>query len=120
MQMITKLAEADERSARGELAVTPDNIFCEQGFLRESGMVEFIAQTAAAFTGFRNKLQNRAITEGYIGAVKNLTVYGLPPVGSEISCNLTLDNEIVGFTIILGKVTLNDQVLAECEMRIVG
>ena len=59
MVMIDKLTEAGEISATGELKVHESNLFCENGLFRETGLIEFIAQTAAAFTGYRNKIPIR-------------------------------------------------------------
>jgi 3-hydroxymyristoyl/3-hydroxydecanoyl-(acyl carrier protein) dehydratase len=118
MQMIDKLMHADERSATGSLYIQPNNLFCENGFLREPGILEFIAQTAAAFTGYRKKLSQQDVTEGYIGAIKNLVVSTLPSANHEIRSEIVVENEIVGFTIVSGKVFDENQVIASCEMRI--
>ncbi|HLO60382.1 MAG TPA: hypothetical protein VK179_16645 [Bacteroidales bacterium] len=120
MQMIDKLLEADDRSATGILLIKENNLFAMNGFLSESAMVEFIAQTAAAFTGYTNKVKNQPVTEGYIGAVKNLVVHSLPAIGTEITSRIEVVNEIVGFTIINGFVRHEDQLLASCEMRILS
>jgi len=118
MQMIDKLIYADERSARGSLFIRDTNLFSEKGVLREPGIIEFIAQTAAAFTGYRNKMNKESVNEGYIGAIKNLLISFLPPVNTEIHSEIMLENEIVGYTIVKGKVLWEDEVIAECEMRI--
>ncbi len=118
MQMIDKLLYADDRSARGSLFIKYSNIFVEMGRLSESALIEFIAQTAAAFTGYRNKVSHTAVTEGYIGAVKNLIVDKLPLADTEIQSEITVENEIVGFTIIIGKVFSEGNIIAQCEMRI--
>jgi len=120
MTMIDKLVYADERSAIGRLFVRESNLFCEKGHLCEAGLIEFIAQTAAAYTGYRNKTNRGAVSEGYIGAVKNLVITAMPPVNAEIQCEIVVENEIVGFTIIIGKVYYANQLIAECEMRILG
>jgi len=118
MVMIDRLVSADERSATGELAVRETNLFCQNGIFRETGMIEFIAQTAAAFTGYRNRVNHLAISEGYIGAVKNLVIHDLPPLGAVLRSEITIENEIVGYTIITGRVYAEQNLLAECEMRI--
>jgi 3-hydroxyacyl-[acyl-carrier-protein] dehydratase len=118
MQMIDRLFYADEKSAKGSLFIAESNIFIENGKLSESAMVEFIAQTAAAFTGYHNKLNKNRVTEGYIGAVKNLVIHKLPFVNTEIHSEITVENEIVGFTIIQGRVLSQDEIIASCEMRI--
>jgi predicted hotdog family 3-hydroxylacyl-ACP dehydratase len=120
MKMIDTLISADEKSARGQLYILESNLFCENGVLAEPGILEFIAQTAAAYTGFKNKTTSREISEGYIGAIKNVVIYELPKVNSYIESQIVVENEIVGYTIIAGSVYQDNRLLAECEMRILG
>jgi predicted hotdog family 3-hydroxylacyl-ACP dehydratase len=120
MTMIDALTAADEKSARGKLFIAETNLFSNNGALAEPGLIEFIAQTAAAYTGYKNKTSNKEVSEGYIGAIKNLVIYELPRVNSLIESEIVIENEIVGYTIITGRVYLDGQLLAECEMRILG
>jgi predicted hotdog family 3-hydroxylacyl-ACP dehydratase len=120
MQMIDRLLTAGERTATGSLFITDSNMFVENGWLSESALIEFIAQTAAAYTGYVNKINNSGVSEGYIGAVKNFTVNALPAVNTEIQSEIEIVNEIVGFTIILGRVFHEGNIIAECEMRILS
>jgi predicted hotdog family 3-hydroxylacyl-ACP dehydratase len=120
MTMIDALISADERSARGKLHIIESNLFVSNGFLAEPGLIEFIAQTAAAYTGYKNKTSNQEVSEGYIGAIKNLVIHELPEVKSIIRSEIVVENEIVGYTIITGRVYREERLLAECEMRILG
>lgn len=120
MTMIDALIAADEKSARGLLFIRESNLFCENGMLAEPGLIEFIAQTAAAYTGFKNKTTNKEVSEGYIGAIKNLVIHELPKINSRIESEIVVENEIIGYTIISGRVYQDDRLLAECEMRILG
>jgi predicted hotdog family 3-hydroxylacyl-ACP dehydratase len=118
MTMIDALISADEKSARGQLTIRQSNLFSDNGVLAEPGLIEFIAQTAAAYTGYKNKTTNKEISEGYIGAIKNLVIYELPKVDRHIQSEIVVENVIVGYTIIAGRVYQDDRLLAECEMRI--
>jgi predicted hotdog family 3-hydroxylacyl-ACP dehydratase len=118
MVMIDKLNHTSEISATGEIRILESNLFCENGYFLETGMIEFIAQTAAAFTGYKNKSNEKPVSEGYIGAIKNLVIHDLPPVGTVIRSIITIENEIIGYTIITGRVFLEQKLMAECEMRI--
>ena len=118
MTMIDALIAADEKTARGKLYILESNLFSDNGVLAEPGLIEFIAQTAAAFTGYKNKTTNKEVSEGYIGAIKNLVIYELPKINSQIQSEIVVENEIVGYTIIAGRVYQDDRLLAECEMRI--
>lgn len=118
MVMINRLLSVEGDTATGELTVQADNLFAHNGYFQESGLVEFMAQTAAAQTGYRNLQGNDKVREGYIGALKNLVVYELPPVPSTLLAEIKIENEIVGYTIISAKVTMENTVMATCEIRI--
>jgi len=118
MIMIDRLVNAAGRSAEGSLLITESNIFCRDGAFQEAGIVEFIAQTAAAHTGYLMLEAGREISLGFIGSVKNLNISSLPPAGKEIRSEIVIDSELLGYTIITGKVFLNGIMLADCEIRI--
>lgn len=118
MVMIDRLLSVEKEKATGELTVNEENLFVHNGYFQEAGLVEFMAQTAAAQTGFRSLEDNAKVQEGYIGAVKNLVVHELPPVHAVLRSEIRIDNEIIGYTLISGKVMMGNTVLATCEMRI--
>jgi len=116
--MVGKLLSATENSVTTALELSEDNIFCQNGFFQECGLIENIAQTAAALNGYAAFLQNDAVKLGYIGAVKNLVVHALPAVNSEIETTVSLENRVLNVDIIKGVIKQNGNVLAECEMKI--
>jgi len=116
--MIDRLVSAGDNTASGELTVRSDNVLYNKGFLREPGIMEFMAQTAAAYTGFRRMGRQEKVAEGYIGAIKNIIIYSLPPLNSVIYSEIIIENEIVGYTLVRARVTMEGAVIAECEMRI--
>jgi len=118
MVMIDRLVYAGEKTAGGRLFIEETNMFCHNGFLQEAGMVEFIAQTAAAFTGYMQLEAGKPVKLGFIGSVKNLVINTLPTLNTEIESEIIIDSELLGFTIITGRVKQEGKVLAECEMRI--
>jgi predicted hotdog family 3-hydroxylacyl-ACP dehydratase len=116
--MIDQLIDSGEKSARGCLFIKESNVLCHNGYLQEAGLMECIAQTAAAFTGYRQLTAQKEITLGYIGAIKNLFIYSLPAVNTEIQSEIIVENELLGFTIVTGRIYQHNSVIAECEMRI--
>ena len=118
MVLIDRLISVDEKSATGRLLIRESNIFCENGFLQEGGLMEFIAQTAAAYEGYRQLLLQEEVRPGFIGAIKNLSVHSLPAINTEIQSEIIVDSELLGYTIITGKIFQNNTIVAECEMRI--
>jgi len=56
--MVDKLTYFDAKSAKTIFTVCEDNMFCFDGRMEESGLVENIAQTCAARTGFKQRLES--------------------------------------------------------------
>jgi len=118
MNMVEELVFSDDRRTVTSLTIKEDNVFCENGVFCEPGLIENIAQTAAAQQGYCAKKENADVLIGYIGAIKNLKIYFLPPINSKIITEIIIENEILGTKIISGKVKCNDKVAAECEMKV--
>jgi 3-hydroxyacyl-[acyl-carrier-protein] dehydratase len=116
--MIHELAEASEEHAVTHLHVSTENVFVRDGVLLEPGMVENIAQTAAAQVGYIFRQNNLRIPIGYIAGIKDLEVHGQPPVGATIKTTVRVLNQVLEVTLVEGLIHLNDKLLARCEMRI--
>jgi predicted hotdog family 3-hydroxylacyl-ACP dehydratase len=118
MVLIDQLISVGENSASGRLFIRESNVFCAGGYFQEGGLMEFIAQTAAAWKGYRQLSQQEGVNPGFIGAIKNLSVHLLPEINTEIQSEILVDSELLGYTLITGKVVQNKTIVAECEMRI--
>ena len=116
--MVDQLLSTTETTARGGFSVKADNIFAENGEFKEPGLLENIAQTAAAWAGYISKKENKPVAIGYIGSVKNLEIYSFPKIGDELITEITIENQIFDVTIISGKITCNETVLAQCQIKI--
>lgn len=116
--MIGRLVSADGNTTRTRFTVLKENLLAENGFLTEPGLVENIAQTAAAGIGYICRTENKPVPVGYIGAVQNLAIAQLPAVGEVIETEVTVKNQVFDVSIINGTIRSNGQVLAQCEMKI--
>lgn len=116
--MIDELIYSDEINTRTTLKIREDNIFVKNGFLTEPALVENIAQTAAARAGHISTLEQKPVAVGYIGSIKNLEVFDLPKINEVIETEITLTNQIFDISVITGKITCNNKVIAQCEMKI--
>jgi predicted hotdog family 3-hydroxylacyl-ACP dehydratase len=116
--MIDEILHSDENSTRSSFAVKAGNIFVANNVLQEPGLVENIAQTAAARAGYTARQENKPVRLGYIGAIKNLQVNSLPAVNETITTEITIVNQVFDVSVISGKIICNNIVLAQCEMKI--
>jgi predicted hotdog family 3-hydroxylacyl-ACP dehydratase len=116
--MIDQLLACDELGSRTELCIAPENILVADGELSEAGLIENIAQTVAAGAGYTALKNNEKVSIGYIGAVKNLEITGLPKIGDIINTEVAVVNNVFDVKIVNGKVECRGVTIAKCEMKI--
>jgi predicted hotdog family 3-hydroxylacyl-ACP dehydratase len=116
--MVDEIIDSCAKITHSNFFINGDNIFVENGYLKEPGLVENIAQTAAAGAGYNARLQNKPVLVGYIGAIKNLEIFFFPKALDKLITEITIENQIFDVTLISGKIICNDKVVALCEMKI--
>lgn len=118
MVLIHQLVSCDAEQTTTRFTVTADSVLFADGYLTESGLVENIAQTAAASSGFAARQSGRPAPIGYIAAIKALTIWQLPPAGTVLTTQIRMQNQVLEFSIVRGQVSAGAVTFAECEMRI--
>jgi predicted hotdog family 3-hydroxylacyl-ACP dehydratase len=116
--MVDELLYCDESTTRTGFKVTDDNVLVVDGEFTEAGLMENIAQTAAARAGHMAELESKPVAVGYIGAVKNFEIFNLPKVNDELLTEIKIENQVFDVTIISGTVKCDGKVMAQCEMNI--
>jgi predicted hotdog family 3-hydroxylacyl-ACP dehydratase len=116
--LISRIYSCDETAIISGFDITPEHIFAQNGFLNESGLVENMAQTAAAMAGYSAVSKNQTPAVGFIGNIKDLVIHALPPEGQEIYTEVITKTQVMNVSIIQAKVYNQDFVFAECEMKI--
>jgi len=118
MVMVDKIISAVDGITITSFEIKHDNIFVENGLIKEPGIIENIAQTAAAGVGYICKLNNTKVPLGYIGAIKNLSINFLPKIGSVIETTVKVEYQVMNATIVKGTVHEDGKIVAEGEMKI--
>ncbi|HEY1166800.1 MAG TPA: 3-hydroxyacyl-ACP dehydratase [Chitinophaga sp.] len=116
--MISGILSAEGKMVRSGFHISPDNIFVQDGVLTPPGLMENIAQTAAARAGWLASQESKPISLGYIGAVKDLEIFELPPVGAFIETVAEIGQQVFNATMVTGQVMLDGKLIAQCEMKI--
>lgn len=117
--LVDKLRFCNEEETNSSFLVPESHIMVKDNKLTAGGLVENMAQTAAAGTGYLGLLNNEDVKRGYIGAIKNLNIYKLPDVGTMLFTRTTSINKVLNVNIIKGDI--HDKIgfkYAECEMKI--
>lgn len=117
--MIDELVSSDDTRTVCRFTITAGNIFIDSmGCFAEAGLVENMAQTAAAGTGFKAAAVNEAPPVGFIGQIKNLAIFRLPAVGDTIETTITQQNQVMNAILALGEIRLNQELIARAEYKI--
>ena len=116
--VVGRLISAHGHTTITEFKVRDDHLFVSDGHLQESGLIENIAQTAAALNGYQARLQGGEVRKGFIGGIKNLRIIFLPAVGSTITTKVTEEHNVMDTSIIKGEVSLDGRLAASCEMKV--
>lgn len=101
------------------LNIRRDNMFVCQETLSGSGLIENIAQTCAARIGYINKyIIGKGIQPGFIGAIRNMEITGLPKVGDTITTEVSIVEEAFGMSLATATVTSGNTNLVTTEIKI--
>jgi predicted hotdog family 3-hydroxylacyl-ACP dehydratase len=116
--MIDELLCSDENSTQTRFRVKEGNVLVTNGEFSEGGLLENIAQTAAAGAGYMTIKEKKPVSAGYIGAVKNLEIFDLPKINDELVTEVRIESRVFDVTVISGTVRHSDTLIAQCEMNI--
>lgn len=117
--MISTLVAAADNITETELKIAATGLFVKDGLLHEPGLIENIAQTAAAGVGYQCALTGEPVPVGFIGAIKNLEIIALPRVGDVLETRVEVLEEIFDMTLIKGESFVKGKRMLSCEMKIV-
>jgi predicted hotdog family 3-hydroxylacyl-ACP dehydratase len=116
--MVSRLLYVDENCTRSSFHINRDNVFVKDNIFREAGLLENMAQTAALRAGYLANAEDKPVTVGYIGAVKDLEIFGLPQADDELITEITIENQIFDVILFSGKVWHDKKLMAQCEMKV--
>ena len=92
--MVDKFLGIEDNVSRTEFSISEDNIFVDNGEFSECGLIEHIAQSAAARVGYVFKSKDMPIPIGYIGSVNDFKLIENPRVGDTISTTVEILQEV--------------------------
>jgi predicted hotdog family 3-hydroxylacyl-ACP dehydratase len=118
MVMIGNLISAEDKKTVTSFLIRSDTIFVSNGVLREAGLIENMAQTAAAGAGFSARRSGKEPRIGFIGGIKNLEFFFLPGTGQEIVTETVVDFEVQDALVTSCKVFADKLLCASCELKI--
>ena len=116
--MVDKFYGVEGDTSCSGLTVTAENLFCKDGVLQETGVIEHIAQSAAARVGYIALQQKEPVPLGFIGSVDKMKIYHLPTVDNELKTEITVMQEVGDITLVSAQVKSEETLIAEGRMKI--
>jgi len=116
--MIGDLVSRENNQVTTHFFIEKSNILVKNNMFSVSGLLENIAQSAAANAGYDCFLKNIPVPLGFIGAISKVDVVNLPKAETTLETKIEVLQEIFGITLIKGEVTQNNQPVISCQMKI--
>lgn len=120
IQMVDGYLFEDELNCRSELTLAEDNMFLDEaGCLSVEGVLEHIAQTAAAHIGYLRRRMGKEVGLGYIGDIKRCTVADtMPAAGSTLHTCVTVLSQVGDITLVSAETTVENHPVVNCRMKV--
>ena len=118
MVMIDEITATAEGKIETRFFIRPDNPLCHEGYLTEAGLIENIAQTAAARTGIRNSDVEKEPPTGFIGGIRHLQILRYPMAGEQITTTVEVEHEVFNASVVRGSICLGSERIASCQLKI--
>jgi len=117
-EMIDELVHADETGTRTQFTIREGHLFVADGHFTEPGLIENMAQTAAAGTGYKAAQDEQPAPVGFIGAIKNFEVTKLPAIGDTIISEVKMLTQVMNAHVVQASVLLGGEQIAAAEFKI--
>jgi predicted hotdog family 3-hydroxylacyl-ACP dehydratase len=116
--MVDSFLGIEEGVSHTSFRVAENNILVKDNCFTECGLIEHIAQSAAARVGYIFRSQDKEVPIGYIGSVNKLSVNRLAKVGDQIMTSVSVIQEVMGVSLIEASCKVKDEVIATGRMKI--
>jgi 3-hydroxyacyl-[acyl-carrier-protein] dehydratase len=118
-QMVDALYRCEQNQVECGLMVQESNIFTENGFFAEPGILEHIAQTMALKMSYQMSGKPSGEAKmGYIAAIKNFSIQQLVPVGKELCTTVKVLMNTPQMQVVEAESHFDNELVATCEMRL--
>lgn len=116
--LVDKLVSCNDKLIESSFQIPENHSMVTNGKLSEGGLIENIAQTAAAGNGYEAKGKGLDIPKGFIAGIKNIWIKRLPEANNKLLTKVIPQDRIMGFDLIKGEVFVGEEIIVSCEMKI--
>lgn len=118
-RFVDRLAVMEDDGAETLYQVTDNTLLMtDDGHMSAGGMVEVMAQTAAAWQGLWAVRHHLEVRPGKIGAVSGMHIYAWPKVGDTLCARMRIVNKVFGVMSIETSIHRDGECICEAKMKI--
>lgn len=114
--MIDTLCYLDDAVIIAEFTITEDNIFVQESYFHEPGIMEHMAQSAALRSTLKAQQKGEETPLGYFAGIKKFNLYKCPKINATLKT--TVRNIVVldKATVVNVETVCNEHMVATAEM----
>ncbi|PSK92142.1 3-hydroxyacyl-ACP dehydratase [Taibaiella chishuiensis] len=116
--MIDELLRTGDTETLTAFTVREGHLFVDNGHFTEPGLMENMAQTAAAGMGKKAEDNQEPVRVGFIGAIKNWQLHRLPVIGDTLNTRISVLHQVMNAHIVQAVITCGGAPVAEAEFKI--
>jgi predicted hotdog family 3-hydroxylacyl-ACP dehydratase len=99
--------------------IPEEHVLVNDGQLTAGGLIENMAQTMAAAAGYIAKQNGTQPENGFIAAIKQLTINKLPASNTTITTEVVTGSPVMNIRTAAARVYLNGALIASCALTVV-
>lgn len=115
--MVDSFSTTTDGAALTALTVSHGNYFLQGGQLAETGLIEHIAQSAAALAGYQGQQQGEPRI-GLIGEVKRFECLRKPSLGEKVQTTVRFGFSMGNVTLATGECHVGEETIATAQLKI--
>lgn len=119
MVMIDRLLAYTLETVVVDFEVKVDNLFVLGVHMQESGLLEHMAQSVAAHTGYSYYIRGEQAPTGYIGSIQKAEVHRLPSLGEVLTSRVEIVQEFMGVTLVHIETYITEECIGSAQMKTV-
>jgi len=116
--VVGALLSYSEWGAETSYVVEEDSWYSVNGHIDEQGIMEHVAQSAAAWGGYPGYLQGKMPKLGYVAEFSKFEILRMPGIGSELRTTLTSLGSAAGVTLMEAETVSGGKIVAHGKLKI--
>jgi predicted hotdog family 3-hydroxylacyl-ACP dehydratase len=119
MRLVERLLSYADGAGEVEAILGADSILVNaDGTLDAVALVELLAQGYAVVKGYDDRLQGKAVSEGYLVGVRKMRVSGCARAGERLSIRIRTVGSFEGFAVVEGEIENASEIIASGTLKL--